>query len=254
MFGRPPAAPAGMQDGGFDGGESRITRSSYRRNAPFKWSALLANSSFAFAPGVVAVGAPGVSRLAAAAPPRIGGARRTTRAAPSMSRSGCGADYLCCETASSSRWCNAPSAPVRAALSASSTSVLSPIIFIWSWRRTGARGSRAACRGSPFGWPAPSTACSGGEVACGRDDTILTCSARRGRSGTLSYTCCRFKKHTRDATGFDSRSSAAWFQGWPGVVAAPLAGAPVVAARTWLARVGWRLHGSLDPTEAPRRR
>jgi hypothetical protein len=30
-----------------------------------------------------------------------------------------------------------------------------------------------------------------------------------------------------------------------------MASAPVVTARTWLARWGWRRHGLLDPLEAP---
>ena len=66
------------------------------------------------------------------------------------------------------------------------------------------------------------------------------------------YVLQNFRKHVRGARGLDACSSAAWFQGWRTVVAAPLSSSPVVAARTWLARVGWRRHGLLDSEEAPR--
>jgi hypothetical protein len=67
----------------------------------------------------------------------------------------------------------------------------------------------------------------------------------------LVYVLQNFRKHVRGATGIDPRSSAAWFQGWRTIVAAPLAIAPVVAARTWLARVGWRRYGLIDVGDAP---
>jgi len=50
----------------------------------------------------------------------------------------------------------------------------------------------------------------------------------------------------------DPRSSAAWFTGWGGTVTAPGSASPVVAARTWLVRVGWRRHGLVDIDEGPR--
>ncbi len=70
----------------------------------------------------------------------------------------------------------------------------------------------------------------------------------------LVYVLQNFRKHRRDAVGLDPRSSARWFQGWRKVVPAALTRAPVVAAHTWLARVGWRRHGLLDVGEAPRSR
>ena len=66
------------------------------------------------------------------------------------------------------------------------------------------------------------------------------------------YVLQNFKKHFRNVVGLDPRSSAAWFPGWCTIVAAPLDSAPVVAARTWLARTGWRRHGLLSVGEAPR--
>jgi hypothetical protein len=70
----------------------------------------------------------------------------------------------------------------------------------------------------------------------------------------LVYVLQNIRKHLRGATGLDPRSSARWFDGWRTVVAVSLAGAPVVAARTWLARFGWRRQrrGLLDVHEAPR--
>jgi len=49
----------------------------------------------------------------------------------------------------------------------------------------------------------------------------------------------------------DPRSSGAWFLGWrPGVPLPRAIGPPPVArATTWLARVGWRRLGLLDPAE-----
>ncbi len=55
--------------------------------------------------------------------------------------------------------------------------------------------------------------------------------------------------------------SARWFDGWklastrgPGALkdaAARHSPPPVVRARTWLIRIGWRRHGLLDPAEVP---
>jgi REP element-mobilizing transposase RayT len=70
----------------------------------------------------------------------------------------------------------------------------------------------------------------------------------------LVYVLNNVKKHLVGVVGFDPRSSARWFHGWREIVGLSLSTAPVVAPHTWLARVGWRLHGLLDPREAPRRR
>jgi putative transposase len=62
-----------------------------------------------------------------------------------------------------------------------------------------------------------------------------------------------WRKHVPGARGLDPRSSAAWFDGWrAGADAGATEIAPVVAAQTWLARVGWRRHGPIDVCEAPR--
>jgi len=55
----------------------------------------------------------------------------------------------------------------------------------------------------------------------------------------------------------DPYSSARWFEGWrrwPGGLRGTDAGPaapPVVPARSWLLRVGWRRHGLIDPGEVP---
>ena len=47
--------------------------------------------------------------------------------------------------------------------------------------------------------------------------------------------------------------SAAWFDGWRGHRPPyPMARRPIAKARTWLATVGWRRHGLIAVTEAPR--
>jgi hypothetical protein len=62
-----------------------------------------------------------------------------------------------------------------------------------------------------------------------------------------------WKKHVPGAHGPDSRSSAAWFPDWRVTIASTPGPAPIAAARTWLARVGWQKHGSIDISEMPRR-
>jgi hypothetical protein len=67
------------------------------------------------------------------------------------------------------------------------------------------------------------------------------------------YVLLNFRKHLRAAPGIDPRSSGMWFEGW--VIRGPSASdpAPVAAARTWLAAVGWRLAGGpIDHRESPR--
>ena len=69
----------------------------------------------------------------------------------------------------------------------------------------------------------------------------------------LVYVLMNFRKHLTVGTELDPCSSAAWFSGWrtppvPTAIGPP----PVVTARTWLARVGWRRHGLLDVRERPK--
>jgi hypothetical protein len=75
----------------------------------------------------------------------------------------------------------------------------------------------------------------------------------------LVYVLANFRKHAqrRPPAGIDGFSSAAWFDGWRGFAAHTGRAPPfacraprtndaepeVAAARTWLARVGWRRHG-----------
>jgi hypothetical protein len=66
----------------------------------------------------------------------------------------------------------------------------------------------------------------------------------------LVYVLANWKKHQPGARGLDPRSSAAWFTGWRNVAA--VGQGPVAAARTWLARVGWRRYGLLRLDETPR--
>jgi hypothetical protein len=69
----------------------------------------------------------------------------------------------------------------------------------------------------------------------------------------LVYVLNNFRKHLRAAVGLDPYSSARWFEGWKDIVPSGDVPSPVVAARTWLAAVGWRRSGgAIDPAEAPR--
>jgi hypothetical protein len=69
----------------------------------------------------------------------------------------------------------------------------------------------------------------------------------------LVYVLMNFKKHGLVGTEIDPCSSAAWFNGWRTPLAAPDSGPrPLALARTWLAHVGWRRHGLIDPVERPR--
>ena len=62
----------------------------------------------------------------------------------------------------------------------------------------------------------------------------------------LVYVLQNWKKHVPGASGLDPRSSAAWFDGWKTLPPRTPGAAPVRAAHTWLARVGWRRYGRLD--------
>lgn len=68
----------------------------------------------------------------------------------------------------------------------------------------------------------------------------------------LVYVLQNWRKHGHGGDGVDSRSSAAWFTGWRVRFAVPPGRRPVVAAETWLARIGWRRHGLLGLDEMPR--
>jgi hypothetical protein len=71
----------------------------------------------------------------------------------------------------------------------------------------------------------------------------------------LVYVVQNWRKHVPGARGHDARSSAAWFDGWRVPPAPPPPGrVPIVPARTWLARVGWRRCGLIGVEEAPRGR
>jgi putative transposase len=91
-----------------------------------------------------------------------------------------------------------------------------------------------------------------GRVWADRYHSRLLRTPREVRNA-LVYVLANFRKHVRGARGLDARSSARWFDGWRGGVAPTLTGSPVVAARTWLARTGWRRHGLIDVAESPRR-
>jgi putative transposase len=71
----------------------------------------------------------------------------------------------------------------------------------------------------------------------------------------LVYVLQNHRKHAAGSPGLDACSSAAWFDGWRDISIRVIGGRPsppVVAARTWLLRAGWRRHGLIGAREAPR--
>jgi putative transposase len=76
----------------------------------------------------------------------------------------------------------------------------------------------------------------------------------RAVRNALVYVLQNYRKHGHDrGQRVDPCSSAPWFAGWKSRVATAMS-SPVVTARTWLARWGWRRHGLLDFEESPRGR
>jgi putative transposase len=75
----------------------------------------------------------------------------------------------------------------------------------------------------------------------------------RAVRNALVYVLQNHRKHGRErAARIDPCSSAQWFNGWKNVRVPAAPSSPVVTAKTWLARWGWRRHGLLDVAEQPR--
>jgi REP element-mobilizing transposase RayT len=98
-----------------------------------------------------------------------------------------------------------------------------------------------------------------GPVLDGRYHLRVLRTPREVRNA-LAYVLLNARHHWRkrgvpapSAAVLDAASSARWFDGWASR-ATPRAGPPdrepeVAPAHTWLARVGWRRHGLIDPGE-----
>ena len=72
----------------------------------------------------------------------------------------------------------------------------------------------------------------------------------------LVYVLNNSRKHIGRYAGIDPGSSGAYFDGWTMCADSarrigPDGPPPVVEARTWLLRIGWRRHGRIDPSERP---
>src|SRR5882762_48992 len=67
----------------------------------------------------------------------------------------------------------------------------------------------------------------------------------------LVYVLQNWRKHLPGVRGLDPRSSATWFDGWTRMAPTAVPCRPVVAPRTWLAAIGWRRLGLIDPEDAP---
>jgi REP element-mobilizing transposase RayT len=90
-----------------------------------------------------------------------------------------------------------------------------------------------------------------GRVWAGRYHARMLATPREVRNA-LVYVLQNWRKHVPGADGLDPRSSASGFAGWMTALPRTLTVEPVVAARTWLASVGWRRHGLLGLRELPR--
>jgi putative transposase len=99
-----------------------------------------------------------------------------------------------------------------------------------------------------------------GAVLDGRYHLRLLGTPREVRAA-LAYVLLNARKHWRQRHGeappvrLDAASSARWFDGWinRGTWSDDSrdTGPEVATARTWLARIGWRRHGLVDPSEVP---
>jgi REP element-mobilizing transposase RayT len=67
----------------------------------------------------------------------------------------------------------------------------------------------------------------------------------------LAYVLHNARHHGLRVLGIDMYSSGRWFDGWSRKLVFASRG-PAATARTWLLRVGWRLHGLIGIEEAPR--
>ena len=126
-------------------------------------------------------------------------------------------------------------------------------IYTWWCKRMSRRASSGACAASrsAVAKAVNRVLARHGRVWGDRYHARLLRTPREVRNA-LVYVLNNFRKHVRDAAGLDSRSSAVWFTGWSNSVDAPAGRSPVVAARTWLARVGWMRHGRIGFDEVPR--
>ena len=119
------------------------------------------------------------------------------------------------------------------------------------------RPSSAACRASPSGPRAPSTAPPSARARCGRTATTRARCARRARCATPSSTCCTTGRRRCPAPRASTRaprgsgSTAGRGRGRSGACRQPTQEPPVRAARTWLLATGWRRHGLIGFDEHP---
>ncbi len=90
-----------------------------------------------------------------------------------------------------------------------------------------------------------------GQVFADRYHTRALATPREVRNA-LVYVLNNARKHGRVMREVDLCSSAPWFTGWRTPPRGVRTERPVVDARTWLLREGWRRWGALALDEAPR--
>ena len=87
-----------------------------------------------------------------------------------------------------------------------------------------------------------------------------TIQTPRQMRNTLAYVLCNWRHHREDlgspaarAATFDWYASAAQFYGWTLDSDGRSAQFSVRAPQTWLLRIGWKVHGPIDPLHVPKR-
>ena len=198
--------------------------------------------------------APGVCQGRAAGRSHIAHGPRTLRAVPYTSRS----EHEAVSPRSAKhpclRSCATPSRPARRMAFASSTSASRPTTFTSSSKPKGHARFVRGLQGAAIRIARAVNRALGrrGAVWGDRYHARILRTPREVRHA-LVYLLQNWRKHVPGARGHDPRSSARWFSGWRVPQTHRSAGAPVAAARTWLASVGWRRHGLIEADEAPAR-
>jgi len=85
---------------------------------------------------------------------------------------------------------------------------------------------------------------------------VRTLKTPREVRNALRYVLLNASRHASRTLELDSASSARWFDGWrsdPPATPAPPGPEPrpIARARSWLLRLGWQLHGLLEPAAVP---
>ena len=115
-------------------------------------------------------------------------------------------------------------------------------------------------RAIPLALPMPSAIAHGRNkllhrgVSVGADRYFARALATpREVRNAIRYVLLNRRKHAPQATGLGPCSSGEWFTGWSVAVRRSPGPPPTRPPRTWLAAIGRRRHGPIDPGDVPDR-